>query len=103
MRGRIEILREQELFAAVKQDGGQAGIGALAGLHHADDAMAPSDQIGGETAQDGVGVLMRRVDEGGEVALRIEHGPPPSSCQEIRGPRRFRRDPGCRIRPRAGR
>ena len=52
-------------------------VGALARLHHADDAMAADHQIGGETAQDGVGVLMLLVDEGGEVALRIKHGPPP--------------------------
>jgi hypothetical protein len=32
LRGRIEILREQQLLAAVQQDGGEAGVGALAGL-----------------------------------------------------------------------
>jgi len=75
----------------------------LAGLNHADDAKATRIQIRREAAQDRVGVLMRLVDEGGEVALRIEHGPPPFPSHMKKGPRRFRRGPGYRIRPPAGR
>lgn len=101
-RGRIEILREQKRLAAVKQHRRQARIRALAGLNHADDATATRIQIRREAAQDRVGVLMRLVDEGGEVALRIEHGPPPFDGRGL-GPRRFRRGPGFPIRPPAGR
>jgi len=72
----------------------------LAGLHHAHDATTAPDQIRREAAQDGVGVLMRFIDQGGEVALRIEHGPPPFLGNET-GPRRFRRGPGLWITPRA--
>ena len=71
----IEILRQQQFLAAVKQYSRQAGVGALACLHHADDAEAPSVQIGGKAAQDRVRILVRAVDKGGKVALGIEPDP----------------------------
>jgi hypothetical protein len=49
----------------------------LAGLHHADRAKAAGIEVRRESAQDRVGILIPFIHKGGEVALGIEHGPPP--------------------------
>jgi hypothetical protein len=54
----------------------QAGVGALAGLHHADGTKAVRIQIACEVAQHRVGVFMVVIDKGGKVALGVEHDTP---------------------------
>ncbi len=53
--------------------GRQAGVGALSGLYHPDNAKALRIQLRCETAQNRVGILMVVIDEGREVAFSIEH------------------------------
>ena len=46
----------------------------MAELHHPDRAIAACVQVGGEVAQDFVGVLILLIDQGCKVALRVKHG-----------------------------
>ena len=75
-RAGVEILRHQYRFSAVDQHSRQAGVGALAGLHHADGAKAMRIQIACKVAQHRVGVFMVVIDQGGKVALGVEHDTP---------------------------
>jgi hypothetical protein len=43
-------------------------------LDHADGPKAGGLQVGGERAQHGIGILIRLIDQGREIALGIEHG-----------------------------
>ena len=54
----------------------KAGIGALAGLDHADRAIAVRIQVCRKIAQDRVGILIGLIDQSGEVALGIKHDRP---------------------------
>jgi len=54
------------------QHGGKPGIEAVAAeLHDTDGAMAAGVQVGGEVPQDRVGILMRFVNQGGEIASNM--------------------------------
>ena len=46
----------------------------MADLDHADGAMAVCVQLGGEIAQDRVGVATLVIDQGGDIAFGMEHG-----------------------------
>ena len=46
----------------------------MTGLHQADGAEAARIQVRREAAQDRVGVLIRLINEGGEIAASVEHG-----------------------------
>src|SRR5262245_2636825 len=64
--------RASRCLAAVKKYGREAGVGAMARLYHARDPQPARLQVGHEAAQDGVGILMRRIDQGGKIALCVE-------------------------------
>lgn len=71
----VEILRQQQFFSAMNQHGGEAGVGALPGLYHSDDAKASRVHVGREIAQDRIGIVNIIVEKGSEVASVIKHGP----------------------------
>ena len=59
----------------------------MPGLHQAHGPKAACIQIVGEAAQHRIGILIRIIDKGGEIALSVEHGLPHYLPKE-RGPRR---------------
>jgi hypothetical protein len=50
----------------------------MAQLNQPDRPIATAVQVGGEVAQDSIGVLIAFIDEGGKIALRVEHEVPSS-------------------------
>jgi hypothetical protein len=54
----------------------KAGVGALAGLYHADRTTAVRNKVCRKIAQDRVGILIGLIDQSGEVALGIKHDRP---------------------------
>jgi hypothetical protein len=49
------------------------GIGTImAQLNQPDRPIAAAVQVGGEVAQDSIGVLIAFIDEGGKIALRVD-------------------------------
>jgi len=50
----------------------------MAQLNQPDRPIAAAIQVGGEVAQDSIGVVIAFIDEGGKIALRVEHEVPSS-------------------------
>ena len=50
----------------------------MAQLNQPDRPIAATVQVGGEVAQDSIGVFIVFIDKGGKVALRVEHEVPSS-------------------------
>jgi hypothetical protein len=67
----------------VDQNGGQAGIGALSGLHQADGTEAAPTQVGGEFMKERVRVVVIAVYEGCNIALCVKHDEDPRPCPRI--------------------
>jgi hypothetical protein len=59
----------------------------MAQLNQPDRPIATAVQVGGEVAQDSIGVLIAFIDEGGKIALRVEHEVPSSWTLIGRGAR----------------
>jgi hypothetical protein len=60
----------------------------MAQLNQSDRPIAATVQVGGEVAQDSIGVFVVFIDEGGKIALRVEHEVPSSWTLIGRGARR---------------
>src|ERR1700688_2235272 len=55
------------------------GVGTImAQLNQSDRPIAATVQVGSEVAQDSIGVFVVFIDEGGKIALRVEHEVPSS-------------------------
>src|SRR5665213_476818 len=73
-------MEQRQFFAGMHQKGRQLlGVGAIvAELNQSDRPIAATVQVGGEVAQDSIGVFIALINECSKVGLRVEHEVPSS-------------------------